>query len=203
VSFIVYALPRSRTCWLSVFLTYGQWICHHEAAAFMRSIADVVAFFARPNRGTVETAAAPGWRLLQHHVPHLRVAVIRRPVEEVVHSVMHMDTGGIATYDEARLRPLMVREARDLDRIAAQPGVLSLAYADLEQEAACAALFEHCLPYRFDRDWWQDLRHRNIQADIAGKLIYYFRNRDAIEQFKRDCASELRQLARSSQLVAR
>lgn len=161
----------------------------------MRGLEDVIALFQRPNTGAAETAAAPGWRLLAHHVPELRRVVVRRPVDDVVHSVMHMDTGGVATYDEATLLPLMTREARDLDRLAEQPGVLAIDYVDLEREDACAAVFEHCLPFRFDRGWWLSLRDRNIQADIAGKLRYYFAHREAIEGFKRTCKSELRRIA--------
>ena len=78
--FIVYALPRSRTKWLSRFLTYGGWTCWHDVAVGMRSMADVDRFFARPNTGTAETGAAPGWMLLAQRFPDMRVVVVRRPV---------------------------------------------------------------------------------------------------------------------------
>ena len=193
--FIIYALPRSRTFWLSRFLTYGDWTCLHEPAITLRSFGDVIDMFRRPNIGVAETAAGPGWKLLRHHLPEIRSVVIRRPAEEVVQAMMRVDVAGVATYDEAKLRTGMAYGARVLDRIANEPGVLVVEHADLDREDACAAIFEHCLPYRFDLAWWESWRHQNIQTDVKRVLLYYAANRAAVEGFKRACKQELRRLA--------
>lgn len=162
----------------------------------MRSVDDVLALLSRPKTGVSETAAAPGWRILQHHFPEMRSVVVRRPIPDAVDSVMRMNTGGVATYDPEKVRRLFEREVRDLDRIAAQPGVLAFDFADLKREDACAAIFEHCLPYRFDRKWWEFMRNRNIQANIPARLIHCFTHRETIDGFKRQCGAELRRIAR-------
>ena len=57
--FIVYALPRSRTFWLSKFLSYGGWACDHDEAVRLRGLDDMQSSLDIPMRGSVETAAAP------------------------------------------------------------------------------------------------------------------------------------------------
>lgn len=198
--FIIYALPRSRTAWLAEFLSYADWSVSHEQAIYMRSIEDVQEFFERPNTGTVETAAAQAWRIIHHHVPNLRVAVIRRPVDEVIDSVLKVPLKGVATYDEVRLQKVMAYGDRMLRQISALPGVLTLNYADISSEDACAALFEHCLPYEFDRPWWDWMKDRNVQADVPSIIRYYHENKIQIEGFKLSLKRELRSLYRTGQI---
>lgn len=192
--FIVYALPRSRTAWLAKFLTYRKWACHHEYAIKMREIADISTFF-KPMMGSCETAAAPGWAILKRHVPNLKQVVVLRPVEDVVESIMNLSIDGFA-YDRDVLRKGMEYGDRVLRKIAAQPDVLTVEFADLNKENACRKIFEHCLPYAFDRDWWIEHKDQNIQADVASVLRYYFENKDGIERFKALCKAELRSIAR-------
>lgn len=193
--FIIYALPRSRTAWLSAFLTYRDWRCFHEAAITLRSIEDTKSFLGQPRIGVAETAAAPGWKMLRHYFPQSRIVVVHRPVEEVVDAMMNVDISGVARYDRALLERNMQRIDRSLDRIAAQPDVLTVGYADLDREDVCAAIFEHCLPYPHDHAWWAIMRRRNIQADARQVLRYYADHRDAVERFKLLCKSEMRRLA--------
>jgi hypothetical protein len=193
--FLIYALPRSRTAWLSEFLTYRDWSCGHELAIQMRNFDEVLTYFRRPNVGSAEPAAGPGWRLMQHHFPHMRSVVIRRPVEDVVKSMMRVDVDGVAVYDRDKLRRTMERSARDLDALSMQPGVLTVDFDDLAREDACAAVFEHCLPYPFDRTWWGTLCNRNIQINVKALLRYYFANKAGVDGFKRACKTELRRLA--------
>ena len=193
--FIVYGLPRSRTAWIAAFLTYRDGTCHHAVAITMRSVADVASFFQRPRTGAAETAAAPGARMLRYLVPGLREVVVRRPVADVVDAMLRVDVSGVATYDRAKLVRNMEYNSRALDRVARHKGVLVLDYADLDMEDACSAIFKHCLPYSFDREWWKRLRPQNIQADTKEVLRYYFANREAVERFKVACKSEIRRLA--------
>lgn len=195
--FIVYGLPRSRTAWLAAFLTYRDWRCGHEEAVNMRSMADVRGFFAQPRTGAVETGAAQGWWLIRHHVPNIRMAVIRRPVAQVVESMMAVDVAGVATYDEEKLWRIMRYGERMLAQISAQPGVLTVEFDELAEVQGCAALFEHCLPYPFDAAWWHDMRDQDIQVDVKAFLLRYFANREAVEKFKIECRSELRNLCRA------
>jgi hypothetical protein len=199
--FMIFALPRSRTAWLAEFLSYGGWKCWHEIAIQMRDFSEVPAFFSREMTGAAETAAGPGWRLMHHHFPEMRKVVVRRPVSDVVEAIMRMDVGGVATYDRDRLVSIMSRCRRELDALSAVPGVLTVDFDDLKREDVCAAVFEHCLPFAFDRTWWEGLRFRNIQVVMRDVLLYYYANKDGVEGFKRSCKRELRRLAYAGELV--
>lgn len=198
--FLVYALPRSRTAWLSKFLSYRGVACGHEFFAFMRSIEEVVSFFARGDAGSAETAAAPGWRVLHHHIPSLNAVVIRRPVDEVVPAII-ASAQGYATHDEARLRANMLRVERDLVAISGRPGTLMVDFADLAREDACAAIFEKCLGTPFDRGWYLGWRDFNVQQSMKLHFDYHIRNREAINGFKRVCKAELRRLVRDGSIT--
>lgn len=165
--FVIFALPRSRTAWLSRFLSYGDWHCGHEELRHMRTLSDVEAWLSQPCTGTIETAAAPWWRLLN---PNVRVVTIRRPVAEVVESMMKIPG---CVFDRDALEAAMKRHDRKLDQIEARfPNVLSVKFSDLDQEDVCAALFEYCLPYQHDSAYWQALSPINIQIDMRALIRY-------------------------------
>jgi hypothetical protein len=195
--FIVYALPRSRTAWLSHFLSYKEWRCGHEQAVTMRRMQNVEAFFNRPNIGTVETAAAQGRHLIRHIVPDIKELVVLRPVDEVVDSLLASDISGVAVYDKVKLKRNMEYGVRELRKISNEPGVFTMDYQDLKKKEVCAKVFEHCLPYAFDETWWESFKDRNIQVDVKAALEYYFKHKIAVENFKKHCKSELRRLCRS------
>ena len=130
--FVVFYLPRSRSAWLSQFLTYGEWVCGHEELRHMRSIDDVQAWFSQPNIGTAETAGAPWWRLLDKFAPNARVLVVRRPRDEVAKSLMKIAG---TQFDRAGLDALLLKLDRSLDQIEARlPNVLSVSFDSLNEE---------------------------------------------------------------------
>jgi hypothetical protein len=129
----------------------------------------VRSWFAQPRIGSCETAAAPFWRLLPRFAPDVFIVTIRRPVDEVLHSLARQG------FDVAN--PAFVRRIRQLDRKLDQieqrvPGVLSIPYKSLESESVCADLFESCLPYRHDSVWWQHMQTLNLQIDMPRMVNY-------------------------------
>jgi hypothetical protein len=195
--FIIYALPRSRTAWLAEFLSYKDWTCGHEQAIFLRSIDDIKRLLSLPKTGVVETAAAQAWRIIHHHVPNIKAVVIRRPIDDVMRSMVNVDLRGEAQYDLDRLRNVMEYGDRMLREIAGQPGVLSLDFDDLDTMQGCKRLFEFCLPYEFDQGWWEYMVMQNIQVDVLSVIQHYHQNKPEIEGFKKQCWRELRHLAQS------
>ncbi len=176
MSFIIYALPRSRTAWLARFLTYGDWFCGHDEARHLRSMEDVKSWLSMDNTGTVETAAAPFWRTV--HRPDVRVAVVRRPIEEVLASLERV-TGPV---DVAAVTRMLKRADRKLDQIEHRTGCLSVSYADLLTEEGCARLFEHCLPYKHDHAWWAALAPLNVQVNFPASVRHYFAHEPQIKR---------------------
>lgn len=200
--FIIYGLPRSRTAWLSMFLTYGDWTCHHEKAMFMRRLADVTELFSTPNTGSAETGACYGRCLLKFLVPDIKEVVILRPVEDVMASLMKIDIGEFE-WDLPRLRKVMERGRRALEKIAHDPKVLVIDYAALEQEETCKRLFEFCLPYQFDRNWWAAMDQRVITLDFQMLIKYRRSHMKRIDGFKSLCKRELLRLCRQGLISQR
>ena len=168
-TFVIFALPRSRTAWLSRFLTYGDWNCGHDEGRHARSLDDIRSWLSLPNTGTAETSASPFWRTLKRLRPDARVVVIRRQVSDVIGS---LDRLGF-TFD----RPLMERTLQAHDAKLAQivrrwPNAIQVSYDELASEATCARVFEFCLPYNHDPIWWEYLDKLNIQAPFNHYVRY-------------------------------
>lgn len=161
MNYTVLALPRSRTAWLSRFLTYGEWHCGHETLCDMRSLSDIRAALAKPNSGTAETSASGGWRMIAD--AGVKIVTVRRPVDDVMRSLLAIR--GV-NFDAARLRRVIERADRKLDQIERRIPVMSVRFDDLQREDVCKAVFEHCLPYAHDHANWKRLDARNIQIDV-------------------------------------
>lgn len=129
----------------------------------MRSLDDVRSWISQPHTGTIETAAAGSWRLLPKLAPDTKVLVIRRPVGEVVESMMALP--GVQFDREGLVKGLIAFD-RKLDQIEARLPCLSVSFADLASEETCRKVFEYCLPYSHDRDHWKALAGVNVQVDM-------------------------------------
>ena len=178
--FVIFATPRSRTFWTARFLSYGGWYCGHDQIIHCRSLDDVKSWLAQPFTGTVETAGAPFWRLLRHYRPDARVAVIRRPVEEVVASFMAKGWP-----DADALRRLLTRLDHKLDQILQRNAdVFCATYESMQHEHVCAGLFQHCLPgMAHDHAWWSFIAPQNLQLDLSVMVRYFAAHNAQIVQF--------------------
>jgi len=174
--FVIFALPRSRSAWLARFLTYGPWQCGHDEIRHCRSLDDVTSWLAQPFTGTVETAAAPFWRLLPGGV---RVVTVRRSVSDVIASLHR--TG--LMFDEPTMVRTMERLQRKLDQIERRlPGVLAVQFEDLASETTCEAVFEHCLLLPHDPEWWTTASPVNLQINLHHMARYYAAHRPQLEK---------------------
>lgn len=188
--FIVLGLPRSRTAWLSRFLTYKDHYCGHEELRHMRSLDDVKTWLSMRHIGTAETNAAPWWRTLLRFSPDIRVVVVRRPVEEVVESLAAFG------FDPAVMEPAMRKLDAKLNQIVKRvPGALEVAFDALNDEEVCRQVFEHCLPYPFDLKHWQKLAKENVQCDMRAMVRYVAAFRPQLDKLAAQAKhAELREL---------
>jgi GNAT superfamily N-acetyltransferase len=174
--FIVFAMPRSRTKWLSHFLSYGDWQCGHDELLRCRSLDDVASWLAQPNTGTVETMGAPFWRLLP---PGSRIVTLRRRVPEIVASLRGTDL----VFEDTAMVSMLERSERKLDQIGARlPDVLAVSFDDLATEAGCARVFEHCLGLPHDPAWWSWCAPVNIQINFAHLVRYMAAHRPQLDK---------------------
>lgn len=192
--FIIYSRGRSRTAWLTAFLTYGQWKCYHEVGIRLRSLQDIKDLFSLSNIGILETTAIHARPLIKYVCPEIKEVVILRPLEEVIDSFLQTDTGGIVTWDEEKMHKILMRGDRELRKLAQSPEVLAIEYAELATCEGCKKIFEFCLPYEFNDDWWELTKDQNIQIDMKKFFQYALENKEAIENFKKQLKQELRRL---------
>ena len=167
--FIVYAMPRSRSYWLSRYLSFGDWRAGHDELKSMRSLDDVRSWFNQPCIGSVETAAAPWWRLAPSIHPGLRTVILRRPVAEVLASFDKLHVVADRSLLERNLYRIEYKLSQIEKRV---PNVLSTSFAELQTEAGCARVFEFCLPYKHDAERWLRFSAVNMQIDMIGMLRY-------------------------------
>jgi hypothetical protein len=188
--FLVLALPRSRTYWLSKFLSYGDYSCGHEEARYLRSLEDAKTWLEQDFHGSAETAIAPFWRLID---PAINIVVVRRPVADVVKSLMALDLSGVLVFSETVLRARMERLDAKLQQIAKRlPNVLSVDYADLDREEVVKAVWEHCLPYKFDAAWWEQCRSTNMQCNMRALARYVLSYREPMDKIAKIAAAHCR-----------
>lgn len=180
MSFIVFSLPRSRSTWLSLFLSYAGRQVGHDVGIDCETPAE---FLEAVGDGSCETGAAFAWRLIRRERPDMKFAVVRRSPWEVASSLSRLGVGDQTAE--------MAERGRSLSEISALPGVLTLDYHDLAKRDGCAALFEHCLGVPFDVAWWRRWEGLNVQVDIEQMKDKLRRNYDAIQNLKRLAIEEM------------
>jgi hypothetical protein len=141
---------------------------------------DVRSYLSQPCVGSAETMAAPFWRTLGDVAPDARVVVVRRPVEAVVDSLMRLQG---CQFDAPALTRAMRRLDAKLDQVQRRVrNVLTVSFEDLATEDACQRVFEHCLPYRHDHEWWSRASAANLQTDMRAMTRYVTANLPQLER---------------------
>lgn len=164
MSFIVYSLPRSRSFWLSRFLSYNGYETGHDEIIRFRSYDDIVSWF-KLGMGSVETGASPFWRTAPTNI---KTITIRRNPDDVIQSLLKC-----GTFDIPKMEKTIRYLDKKLDQIEARvPGVISYSYDDLKRESTCKAIFEHCLPFKHDHKRWQKLDRLNLQINLPHQMNY-------------------------------
>lgn len=162
--FVIFALPRSRTIWLSRFLSGdGQTKpCGHDIGAMLDSLDAIRDALSGPLAGTVETGSARGWRWLRKTFPEARFIVIRRSIEEVSASLARC---GVVV-------PRSVLDLRSawLDEIASRPGTVTFDAGSLDQPEICAALYRLCRGIDPSPTWLALNVGANIQLDLSARI---------------------------------
>lgn len=177
--FIVFSLPRSRSAWLTHFLSYPPKKVGHDVIVYCNHVSDFVKMYSDGMDGTCETATVLGHRLIKHLMPNVKFAVIRRPISEVVFSLAKF---GIAA-------PPGELEARDamLDQVAALPGTLSLTYDMLDSPDWCRRLFEFChKDLDFEIEWWGQCSRFNIQVELGKQMALLYERRDFLASLRQE-----------------
>jgi hypothetical protein len=173
--FIVFSLPRSRSAWMSMFLSYRERVIGHDIGPDCGYPNE---FFLRLGQGTCETGAAFAWKFIRRVKPCVRFVVVRRDPFEVADSLARYGLTGFLSEMQSR--------DDDLMQISEEPGTLTVEYHDLVNPEPCADIFAHCLGEVMPDWWWQRYDGLNIQVDMAKQIEKLVRNADRISKLKAD-----------------
>jgi hypothetical protein len=181
VPFIVFTAGRSRSYWLSHFLTYGEHKCWHDKMLEFSTVRELQNFLCIPRTGMSDSGAALyAVHAINNIWPMAKRVVVRRPVEDVVTSFIRMQGY------HPRLRDVVDGLQPILSFVSSMPGTLTVNFDDLDEEKVCRSVFEHCLPYRFDRGHWLALRDWKLSVNFADVMRYTKDNEQRIASFMRE-----------------
>lgn len=153
----------------------------------MRTLNDLRSWLSQEMTGSAETAVAPFWRVLKEIRPDLRIVIVRRPVADVVESLVR--AGVLA--DRAVLTADMEKIDRKLDQIQKRvPDALCVNFDDLTKEEVCAQVFEYCLPFQHDHSWWAHLSNLNLQMNLPALYRYIYANINQLRLMVSFCQQE-------------
>lgn len=144
----------------------------------MRQLEDVRSWLAQPVTGTVETSAAPFWRLALHLRPDLRIVTIRRDPDEAAASALR---AGLSLDAEAT-RASFRRLDRKLGQIERRTGCLSVRFEDLSSPRVCSALLYELTGELFSHSRWAALDRKDIQTDVPALRRYVAAHRPQLER---------------------
>lgn len=175
--FIIYALPRSRTAWLSCFLTYGPWRCGHEILLDRATIADAVGYLRQDYVGVADTALILAADVVSKSIPDARVVVIHRKIDDIADSLIK---AGFVGPSRDEIIEFSVLGKCMLEVMSNRPGVLSFDFDELDEAVACKSIFEHCLHMPFVRDWWDRWSRLNVQVSSQTMLRAFSANSESL-----------------------
>lgn len=180
--FIIFALPRSRTAWLSFFLSYQGKRVGHDIALGCKTREDFIDRFEKLD-GTVETGAVEGWEEIKK-LAGVRFFVIKRPLNEVADSLTKLSI--LFDLEQLKRREKLLQEVSDYD------GTVTFAYKDLDFTLIMKYLFTNCLNLPFDYKWYNSLKKQNIQVDISERLKLIGDNRENTAILKDSLSDKVR-----------
>ncbi len=158
-NFIIISLPRSRTAWLSVALTYGDSYCFHEPLLGCDSVSDLKVKFDSVEAkvvGGADTGAVLFLDNIIKEIPDIRVLVVERDAKECEISMEDMGFDHVdLTVPKNALKEAGERE-----------NVKVVRYDDLSDPGTGQEIWEYCTGQNdFSAQRWLELAKLNIQVD--------------------------------------
>lgn len=165
--FFIIALPRSRTAWLSYFLTSPDCDCLHDPLGQCESLDDLQAMFDNsqaPLVGCVDTSSPLFFDAIHARWPDSRYLFVFREPAEIVASLNAL---GLPSTEVAMMQ---VRMNSAYLAVRSQPNVRALPAGHLSELPALEAIHDFLVGTPFDAGRATYLVGKNIQVDLIEAL---------------------------------
>lgn len=160
--FFVIGLPRSRTYWLSKFLTTDSCKVGHDSSCEYSSIEEM---HKKMDNGICDTALAFHWKLLKG-----KIVIIERDYNDVLRSV-----SALGMVESASLRKIYdaLQEAKQF--------YPCISYKDLQKKSVCKELFEYLTGEKFDSVRWKRMDKEIITVSVDEEMTRFKNNSENIQ----------------------
>jgi hypothetical protein len=169
--FCIIGTPRSRTTWLSKFLTYEDVVCEHDPSMQFKELRDIPAYF-KANRGAVDSGLTFLWRNVVA-VPQIKVLAIKRPYDEVRASFKRIKIEDI---------PDMVFTRYEAAFDAMKYEVPIFSYSSLFDPVVVKKVFKWAIGEDCPDAWYERWTSTYVQPDISMLVAAAKKNLDGIRQ---------------------
>lgn len=173
--FLVLSLPRSRSYWTSRFLTFHGRAVGHDIFIDMSSKDDILRYFSQPGAAACDTALGHKWVGLTKILPHVRIAVITRPVDQVIKSFEKLGLTEPAFVGWLR------QYEKTLAEFVATGQCHNVTFEALNSFQGASELFEYCLDAPLSRGRWERFNGKNLQCDTVASLTRIARRAKEID----------------------
>lgn len=164
--FAVYSLSRSRSYWLSQFLTYGKYYCTHGLRVRAKSLDWFKGYLSAENIGVADPGLLELYHVMISNFPDHKQVVVHRPLEEINASFAKLGVD----YKEPEYRLKLLKT------IGSIPGVLNVTFEELKTLEGCKKVFEFCLDREFDYGWYDEMKDKNLQVDMPKTIELFLAN---------------------------
>lgn len=148
--FVVLSMPRSRSFWLSRFLSSPERPVGHDISRWFVSHAEIREFFASPGAGAVDTALGMIWDRL--HIQGVNTVILHRDPDEVARSLAAIGMPVGITYAYA-------------SKLRAMRG-FHVEQADLDCQDGAEMVYRYCTGRKMPKGRWRKFIGRNLQRDV-------------------------------------
>jgi len=176
-AFFIVGLPRTRSSWMSNFLTYKTSFCFHEAIRLCRNIDDMALLFdsvGEPNVGDADCRIIEFQADFRRMFPHAKWVYIKRDIKDVIHSLEKRFEFEESYRDTDFCKNLQAK----YEVFEKEYKPLTFNYDELDKIEVCEKIWDYCIPdspFSFRR--WLQLDV--LRVDPAETKMMKYHGKDA------------------------
>ena len=178
--FLIVGLPRSRTAWLSVFMTAAGSICYHEPIGGIRDISDIEAIYKSDYYKFVGISDSGLGFFLDWILKNIqpRTLIVERDLVEVDES---MDLLGFPRTNATELL------SAELQKFKEHSSVMWVPYEALNVKRVMQKIYWHLMPGQpFDEERYELLAKMHIECDVEEHFAQAKKNKKNLDFLLRD-----------------